>query len=79
MDCTAVERTLAMTTTAVDTDEIELEPGTRVTIHGNPINVTLRSHTGTIVRPDIWIDCYIVLLDEPAMYRNIDDTLEYLA
>jgi hypothetical protein len=50
----------------------ELAPGTRVEIVGRLVNVRFRRRTGVVVRPDRWIDCYIVELDEPATYLGAD-------
>ena len=67
-----------MATTTIETSETELAPGTRVEIDGDLINVTFRSRSGVIARPDKWINCYIVRLDQPAMYRLVDGEFEDL-
>ena len=52
--------------------------GSRVEIVGDPIQVTLRSRRGTVVRPDQWADCYIIELDEPAIYHGLNGSDEDL-
>ena len=53
--------------------------GTRVRLRDHPIGVRLRSHAGTISRPDQWDGYFIVRLDEPAIYFRADGTTETLA
>ncbi|MGH2458150.1 MAG: hypothetical protein ACRDIY_04710 [Chloroflexota bacterium] len=55
-----------------------LRPGTRVYIREPHFLLTLRSHTGEIVRKDAYLDGYIVRLDEPAIYHHPDGTHENL-
>lgn len=50
----------------------ELVPGTRVRLTSTGIGVTLRSPFGTIARPDRWLDYYVIRLDEPAIFEEID-------
>ena len=63
-----------------ETPEIvgHFEPGQRVQLLGNPIAVTLKGRTGTIVRPDIWDGYYIVHLDMPALYHAANGEVEIL-
>ncbi len=55
-----------------------LAPGTRVFIREPQFLLTLRSHTGAVVRRDTYLDEYIVRLDEPAIYHHPDGTEEDL-
>lgn len=56
----------------------ELKAGTRVRLREPSYNLKLLSQTGTIVRPDKWMDYYIVRLDEPAYYVHADGRQEEL-
>jgi hypothetical protein len=54
-----------------------LRPGSRVMVQGEPSGLTLRSHYGYIVSPDhLWDDFYIVRLDQPAVYYNLDGSID---
>jgi len=39
----------------------------------------VRTDTGQVVRPDEWDGYYIVRLDQPALYRHADGTMQKLA
>jgi len=57
---------------------INMQPGMRVELTGNPTAVTLRGRTGTVVREDEDEDYVIVELDTPALYRHINGEVEEL-
>ncbi|MBA2452750.1 MAG: hypothetical protein H0V47_06240 [Chloroflexia bacterium] len=55
-----------------------LKPQTRVRLRDNPFGVQLRSMSGYIERLELSSGCYIVQLDEPAIYFHADGTTEDL-
>ena len=63
--------------TEIDDSE-ELKPGTRVLLLSAAADVALRSPYGTVVRPDEWLDYYVIRLDEPAVQVRTDGSSEPL-
>lgn len=59
-------------------DNADLAPGTRVSIRGKPVGVTLDKTTGTIIKADEWDGYYIIHLDVPARYHCADGRTELL-
>lgn len=57
---------------------LHLLPGMRVELTGTPTAVTLRGHTGKIVREDEDDEYVIVELDVPAQYRHANGDVEEL-
>lgn len=57
---------------------VNVQPGMRVELTGNPTAVTLRGRMGTVVREDEDEDYVIVELDTPALYRHINGEVEEL-
>lgn len=55
-----------------------LKPQTRVRLRDNPFGVQLRSMSGYIERLELSSGCYIVQLDEPAIYFHANGTTEDL-
>ena len=54
-----------------------LRPGTRVRIAPQPIALALTRDTGTVMRSDPeYLGYYIIRLDEPATYHNVDGRTE---
>ncbi len=58
-------------------EQRSLAVGTRVALQGSPINTTLTSTTGRIVRPDVYDGYYVIRLDAPAYYHD-GNTVEEL-
>ena len=56
-----------------------LAPGARVRVCSTSHKVELRADTGSVVRPDEWLDYYVVRLDVPALYRHPEGQTEELA
>jgi hypothetical protein len=56
----------------------ELKPGTRVRLLSASAGVELRSSYGTVVRPDAWLDYYVIRLDEPVVQIRADGSSELL-
>src|SRR5579859_2719343 len=52
----------------------DLKAGTRVRLRSSSHVVELRASTGTIKRPDQLQDYYVIRLDQPALYLNVDGT-----
>jgi hypothetical protein len=50
--------------------------GGRVRFLHPSAQLELRSRIGTVMRPDVWDDCYIVRLDAPATLLHGDDPPE---
>lgn len=57
-------------------DSVASKPGTRVRLRGKPIAVTLRDPHGVVVREDEDAEYFIVRLDQPALYDDVDGTEE---
>jgi len=55
---------------------VNVQPGTRVELIGEPIGVTLNESTGVIVGPSQWEGYVVVRLDRPGIYHNADGTDE---
>lgn len=53
--------------------------GTPVRIREAAPPLTLRTPTGVVLREDKWQDYYIILLDQPAIYRHADGREEELS
>jgi hypothetical protein len=49
-----------------------LQPGTRVRIVDQPIQMTLQAFTGVVLGNDKYDDYYIIQLDEPGVYHHAD-------
>jgi len=49
-----------------------------VRLRGKPIAVALRSNTGTVIGPDVWEGYFVVRLDEPAIYDDVDGREELI-
>lgn len=55
-----------------------LATGARVRVRSTSHRVELQADTGQVVRPDEWLDYYVVRLDSPAVYRHGDGRTELL-